>query len=107
MFLSYVQMHEEKRSSRASEREHFSDAAADDGGRGRKIFRSHLGISVIKLTPKEKAGRKEGRKEGRKRGTSLTCPLPVAPRPSVVTSLVAHSFIPTFPLARSLARSVT
>ena len=61
MFLSYVQMHEEKRSSRASEREHFSDAAADDGGRGRKIFRSHLGISVIKLTPKEKAGRKAGR----------------------------------------------
>ena len=103
MFLTYVQMHEEKCSSRASEREHFSDAAADDGGRGRKIFRSHLGISVIKLTPKEKAGRKEGRKEER-HFSYVSSSRRTA---SVVTSLVAHSFIPTFPLARSLARSVT
>ena len=86
-----------------AKREHFSDAAADDG---RKIFRSHLGISVIKLTPKEEEGAGR-RRERRRRGKADRLLLRVLfPSRRVVTSLAAHSFIPTFPLAPSLARSL-
>ena len=54
-------------SALSAKREHFSDAAADDG---RKVLGSHLGISVIKLTPKEKDGREreERRRAGRDGG---------------------------------------
>ena len=100
MFLSYVQMHEEKRSSRASEREHFSDAAADDGGRGRKIFRSHLGISVIKLTPKEKAGRQEGREEERHFSYVSSSRRTASVRRHFVSGTLFHSHVPPRPLAR-------
>ena len=51
-------------SALSAKREHFSDAAADDG---RKVLGSHLGISVIKLTPKEKDGREGERERERER----------------------------------------
>ena len=53
-------------SALSAKREHFSDAAADDG---RKVLGSHLGISVIKLTPKEKDGRERERSEAGPGGT--------------------------------------
>ena len=91
-------------SALSAKREHFSDAAADDG---RKVLGSHLGISVIKLTPKEKDGREreERGRAGRDGGQGeRACPLLVASRRVVTSLAAAHSFIPTFLLARSLAR---
>ena len=91
-------------SALSAKREHFSDAAADDG---RKVLGSHLGISVIKLTPKEKDGRERERgarpgRAGRRAGrASVSSSCRVSTRRHFVSGgTLFHSHVPPRPLSR-------